>query len=299
MKQLLITGVMSIAALGAFAAGASYTSASYVQQEHMIAQWDGIDNAGTGTHDPNATVWKDLKGSFDLTLMGKGAWSPLGNALIVNGPSAFHDGKVTTYKTIEVVYRMTARTGRILFSGGETVGTSAVQSPRVVVFDYAKELPANVRAYCDGKNNTPYAVLPFDPLRIRTISASYSDGETVSHLYAEGHEQSNGTHQNTWGVSTDRCIVGNRTTASNGQDWMGEVYAIRLYDTVLTAEEIAQNHLIDIVRFAQSRQYVQDGLVAQWDGIENAGRGIHNAVAAEWKDLVGDLDLALTAMILI
>ena len=50
----------------------SYTSASYVQQEHLIAQWDGIDNAGTRVHDPNATVWKDLKGNLDMTLTTKG-----------------------------------------------------------------------------------------------------------------------------------------------------------------------------------------------------------------------------------
>lgn len=293
MKKLLTMTGAAAFAIGAAVAGTNYTSSSYVQRG-LVAQWDGIDNAGTGVHDSTTSIWKDLKGGFDLTLMGKGAWSTLGNSLVVNGPSAFHDGKVANYRTIEVVYKMTARTGRILFSGGETVGASAVQSPRVVVFDHAKELPANVRAYCDGKNNTPYAVLPFDPRRIRTISASYPDGETVSRLYAEGHEQSDGTHQNTWGVSMDRCVVGNRTTTGNGQDWLGEVYAIRLYDTVLTTEEIARNHSIDMARFAESRQYVQDGLVAQWDGIENAGLGIHNAAATVWKDLAGDLDLALT-----
>ena len=37
------------------------TSASYVQRG-LIAQWDGIDNAGTGVHDPAATTWKNLVG---------------------------------------------------------------------------------------------------------------------------------------------------------------------------------------------------------------------------------------------
>jgi len=37
--------------------------------------------------------------------------------------------------------------------------------------------------------------------------------------------------------------------------------------------------------------YVQDGLVAMWDGIENAGWGVHDDEAIVWKDLVGDLDL--------
>ena len=58
----------------------AYTSASYVQ-DGLITQWDGIDNAGTGTHNPNATVWKDLAGNLDLTLTANGSWTN-GNALV-------------------------------------------------------------------------------------------------------------------------------------------------------------------------------------------------------------------------
>ena len=36
-----------------------------------------------------------------------------------------------------------------------------------------------------------------------------------------------------------------------------------------------------------ARNYVQDGLVAMWDGIENAGWGVHNPNATTWKDLCG------------
>ena len=37
-----------------------------------------------------------------------------------------------------------------------------------------------------------------------------------------------------------------------------------------------------------ARDYVQDGLVAMWDGIENAGWGVHNASATTWVDLSGN-----------
>ena len=36
-----------------------------------------------------------------------------------------------------------------------------------------------------------------------------------------------------------------------------------------------------------ARDYVQDGLIAMWDGIENAGWGVHDASATTWADLVG------------
>ena len=42
-----------------------------------------------------------------------------------------------------------------------------------------------------------------------------------------------------------------------------------------------------------AKDYVQDGLIAMWDGIENAGWGIHDLSATTWKDLVGGNDLVL------
>lgn len=39
-----------------------------------------------------------------------------------------------------------------------------------------------------------------------------------------------------------------------------------------------------------AKDYVQDGLVAMWDGIENVGWGVHDNNATTWKDLIGNLD---------
>lgn len=48
-----------------------------------------------------------------------------------------------------------------------------------------------------------------------------------------------------------------------------------------------------------AKDYVQNGLIAMWDGIENAGWGTHNASATTWKELVSNtnsqvLDTAFT-----
>lgn len=43
--------------------------------------------------------------------------------------------------------------------------------------------------------------------------------------------------------------------------------------------------------YAQSlgaRAYIQDGLIAMWDGIENTGWGMHDGGATIWKDLTGN-----------
>ena len=39
--------------------------------------------------------------------------------------------------------------------------------------------------------------------------------------------------------------------------------------------------------------YIQDGLVAMYDGIDNAGRGVHDPNASAWVDLAGEQDMAL------
>ena len=49
----------------------------------------------------------------------------------------------------------------------------------------------------------------------------------------------------------------------------------------------------DLFHRITAKDYVQSGLVAMWDGIENAGWGIHDASATTWKDLIGNLDAIL------
>lgn len=49
-------------------------------------------------------------------------------------------------------------------------------------------------------------------------------------------------------------------------------------------------------RMPTAADYVADGLIAMWDGIENAGYGVHNQSAKTWKDLSGNgRDLTITA----
>ena len=47
-----------------------------------------------------------------------------------------------------------------------------------------------------------------------------------------------------------------------------------------------------------ARDYVQDGLIAMWDGIENAGWGVHDANATMWKGLVGGYDLTVPSSLI-
>ena len=63
---------------------------SYVQ-DGLISQWDGIDNAGTGTHDPNVTTWKELVGNLPTTAT---ALTFDGNSVVFNGTDTQVEGNI-------------------------------------------------------------------------------------------------------------------------------------------------------------------------------------------------------------
>ena len=77
-------GVMLIGMRNAMLAGAGLSAKSYIQ-DGLVAMWDGIENAGWGVHDPNATVWKDLSGNgYDLEVVRPSAWEPVGIRAVKN-----------------------------------------------------------------------------------------------------------------------------------------------------------------------------------------------------------------------
>lgn len=50
----------------------------------LVAMWDAIDNDGTGTHNQNATVWKDVSGNgYDINTLTAGGWTG-GNARLAS-----------------------------------------------------------------------------------------------------------------------------------------------------------------------------------------------------------------------
>ena len=165
-------------------AACAATSASYVQRG-LIAQWDGIDNVGTGVHDPNATVWKDLKGNLDMTLTSKGRWMPRGNALFVSGLGAQGTNATPAYKTIEIVYRMAQNGGRLLFVSG--------LASRIVAFDPAAGIPKKL--YFDGAASTKYIGWSLDTAAFCSAAATYS-GNSVATMYFNGAARNDGATSN-------------------------------------------------------------------------------------------------------
>ena len=269
------------------------TSADYVQ-DGLLVQWDGIDNAGTGTHDPTATTWKNLKGGgYDLTLTTNAAWNAEGRALVVDGISATYPTAAPDYKTIEVVFKRTNKggNGRIMFNGG--------RNTQFILFDGSD----NISVYfvgnttTDGSVKTKRIYQEFIPSEINFLAAQFDDNGIVTDVFKDADVREDGLHANPW-FNSPNILIGGRIMSGKAEYlWYGEVYAIRLYGTRLTKAQLAHNHRIDCQRFLlSSSSYVQEGLAAHWDGIDNVGRGLHDSTAQTWKNLaLGGLDLTIAS----
>ena len=155
----------------------TYTSASYVQ-DGLITQWDGIDNEGTGTHNPNATVWKDLAGNLDLTLTANGSWTN-GNALAVNGASAVGTKKAASYMTIEVVYSKP-------FQAKSCVFFHSGIANRFFLFRYEANLAPTNKVYFEAGKSTKFFYKRAIPGEITSAVALYGDDDSVADLLCDG-----------------------------------------------------------------------------------------------------------------
>ena len=205
-------------------------------QGGLIAQWDGIDNVGTGTHDPAATEWKDLVGTRDLELVdGKGSFVD-GNSLKCSstlGYSAGPSAACTDCKTIEFVCGPEDGSKSVVaFSSGS--GKCAI------LFG-----PNGYRGFAGTMDDTKYYGWSDNPT---TLAVIY-DGDAPSGYYENASQLEAGSKTDHWGSGglAGLCIGGRHTAESS--PYSGKVFAVRLYDRVLSQEELAMNAAIDKIRF--------------------------------------------------
>jgi len=225
-----------VALVGVFFALAShaYTAQSYVRNG-LIAQWDGIDNAGTGTHVAATNRWTDLVGNRDLivnsgaTFQG-GAYLERTSSAPSDSRMAYYTSAVTTAKTIEIVIKRNAYAQyAVVFSPqGYTTGFLAMKQSTIGSNFSGYKTAADA---CNGTNAT-IALLT-------ATSAIYQNG--VECPLAGGSEGWSG------GVGNGLAIGGRATSGSNA--FYGRVYAVRLYDRELEPEELAWNAFVDDFRF--------------------------------------------------
>ena len=240
-------GCCLFAAVAAVGASAEELSAQAYVQRGLIANWDGIENAvgmdGLGRHDAAVKIWTDLVSGFRFTLNnvtvgesylefnGSNAYGELHNACAA---LAFPSGE----KTVEVVVRFDSLEAHSV----ALHGTSA--SGVALGYHTTAGIPAgNIKA-CN-------AYAPPTVGDIGCYSTVYQSSDNMpSALSLNGAAIDPYGQASYWSGANTGAYIGRRSGSAASPLWFtGRIYAIRVYNRALTAEEVAANNAIDRARF--------------------------------------------------
>ena len=243
MKRLFAAGVLGVSFSLAFAAF-GYTSSSYVQ-DGLIAQWDGIDNAGANDgHNADATQWIDLKHGYAFDLKG---------VTVGETYMAFSGGTgsygVMTEEQSALAFPAGAKTVEIVCQFGKTGLQVVLHGPT-----------ASGIAFGDGNgtyyylHNTTKSLHPRISSRNvpHVFSWGYSASNEFENFFLADGEYANLDDMTAWEYgriqgATDQAFIGN--SAANKSAFQGRIYAIRIYNRLLTADEARKHARIDLQRF--------------------------------------------------
>ena len=223
---------------------AAMPASAYVQHG-LMNHWDAIDNVGTGTFDPTAKTWKDLKGNLDFTLNGNADWGE--GFLETHGYSGAAPGKTGKYLTIDVKYRNTKpRRGMMFASGYSLFRVLWNRSISQLWFHQANNETRNTLTGLDAAGTTyDFSVV---------YGAGGGAGDAPMLFYEGGVPRTTGisnqkfqTADFGWISSFPTATIGGGS--ENQCNYEGRLYSIRLYDCPLSAREIAYNAAVDKVRF--------------------------------------------------
>lgn len=248
-------------------ADSTSASAAYVRRG-LVAQYDGIDNAGTGTHDSAATTWADLSGNGNdgtcasqLTWNGSDGWSVSGDCKPVTLGTAIAETMATMNFTINVACTPSMIDKRMAYfsqyNGSASYGSASVEHQKSTG---KLRLFRTKKSASDTTGN-------FDWISTATASAgsfisfAYTIAPSKCSLYKDGvSAQTYITRSFGPSLATTESVIGGevqrsgRTSTSDytsgyGITFQGTYNAFRLYGVVLTADEIAWNAGLDAVRF--------------------------------------------------
>ena len=240
--------------------------------EDLALRLDGIDNAGIGVHDASANVWKDLSGNGrDAFLAGNADgtshWTDKGFCFNFNA----------VFSTVEKFAFGTQHTFEILMDGKRSDWWGDNQEKDIIVPStgptgaggiYYKAANEILCHRSDATTGSAWNAMPgFYRLNTVTYLAALRDNaktalitgttypETEYDVANGGMAASQNYGTNAWLVGSKNLVadpttwlVGGRTTAP-ANTTKGTVKSVRLYNRLLTEEELAHNRAIDEARF--------------------------------------------------
>ena len=305
MKRVVLSVCAAVAAAVTARGGTAHPLDGYVK-DGLIGWWDGeynsVDENGTPVHKDNATTWASL-------VEGKSGEGFTGNGLRFGKKSVTFTKRVTsnalagfptTYQLLTVQF--VARCSNFVLNSN---ANDYYFSCWYGNFGLAGSPTNTWGTYYDKSSNLRRQYELHDPVDLMQINAFTHYFATNGLVVRVNGKQDELTRlTNTSGANTpDRTIA---IGSKENTPCFFEFFAIRLYNRVLTDDEIAQNAAADEKRLfghdeavpvpivpITKDSYVQDGLYAQWDGYYNTLEGgvpKHVDEPTRWDDLKGHAD---------
>lgn len=214
------------------------TARDYVQ-DGLVILWDGIENAGWGVHDPNATAWADLTGNgYDMTLTA--------NAIVMADGMKMKSANVVGSGVGEVNYSgdqnalmfdvcltwsSNGRDSRCIIANGPvtTSGSMAtICAKQDQYFEWSSQWRNNIVVFSDG--------------RTLTLTAGYGKGYVNA-------ERFTGNATDTWGFTAGKIAVLGDPRSAKYASSGATAHSVRVYNRELTAAEVKHNAETDRRRF--------------------------------------------------
>ena len=221
----------------------------------LIAYWDAIDNTGAA-HDASATSWTDKVAGylFNFNNTTGHVWNA-DNLQLSSG----HAGLLTPQRywstnansTIEIVLAADSVRSQVacMFDPNSSDSTmpSGTDAREFVLYS---DNTVGFKAASGKTYSLPSGVS--DITGVKKMVAIYSN-YTVSSAYVNNTAVSLGANTHSYGIwGTNNFRLGewmNNASGSNSAPFYGKIYAVRVYNRALTAEEITQNYNYDMTRF--------------------------------------------------
>lgn len=228
-----------------------WSAKDYVQNG-LVAMWDGIENAGWGVHDADATTWVDLADNKEMpTTLASLSWES--DALIRTGVDGF------TYDSgLDFSDPLSERTLEFVITYDASYTNTSANYFIVRLNDigtwmsFWNRMEFGIALYAGGGEvETPFEQPSFKG-GVTLVGSStpypiYPSRRHYAYYYANG-------------ICLNSASFGGGATSSlkmelfaAARDWPAsntiKIHSIRIYSRALTAAEIARNYRIDKYRF--------------------------------------------------
>ena len=275
MKKTFVF-VAAVAAAGA-AVAAGLGPQSYVQ-DGLVTQFDAIDNEGTGTYNPSAATWRDLKGSAYITLQSGASWTgryfdSTATQHTIKAMPAYSRTSLTMEVPVNVISNGISSSGSYprIFANGESFSI------------YFERAGSTACLYFNGQN--PDTRPNCGSFRMGTVFVFGS-----SECYGIGL---NGL------VKSQTSVPVKVSVTKPAADWVlngnsgylhGHYYGLRFYNRYLTSDELKANAAVDSLRFF-SYAYTGTGAPENWSDLawavpEKATGAVPSTLTNEYAQIV-------------